>query len=496
MTDDYRNSDDRSTRQPAQKILFGWLLFPTALFPLVALLTYDWRSPITGLASPPMPSSNWIGSLGDGFAYYGYLFFGLAIWIVPVVCLFSGLLLVAGRRIRPNRKWFWFLLFLLCASCLVQVLQEHAPGLKVLLDKDHLNLSNAGGVLGYLLMTRLLCQLLSNFGASIIVGIVMAVSLVAAIGLENLAAFFVALYRWATVKSVNGVREPQPGDDNYDEQQEAYLAALRAKEAAREQARVEKEQARAEKERARQEREAEKERIRQEREDAKERLRQEKEAARLRAAAPVQPVAAAPMAPVPAPTTQPAAPAAAAPEPVADKGPYILPGVNLLSPLKKSTADHSDVGSTSQRLIDTLKLFGVDASLTYTVQGPVVTKYAIMLAPGTRYAAVTNLQDNLKGALHAKSLRIEAPIPGEEAIGIEVPNMKPAGITFREIFESDAWKNAKAELPLLFGKRADGKELVADLATMPHMLVAGATGQGKSVCLNSLISGLLMTRTP
>ena len=65
MTDDYRNSDDRSTRQPAQKILFGWLLFPTALFPLVALLTYDWRSPITGLASPPMPSSNWIGSLGD-----------------------------------------------------------------------------------------------------------------------------------------------------------------------------------------------------------------------------------------------------------------------------------------------------------------------------------------------------------------------------------------------------------------------------------------------
>ena len=495
MTDDYRNSDDRSTRQPAQKILFGWLLFPTALFPLVALLTYDWRSPITGLASPPMPSSNWIGSLGDGFAYYGYLFFGLAIWIVPVVCLFSGILLVAGRRIRPNRKWLWFLLFLLCASCLVQVLQEHAPGLKVLLDKDHLNLSNAGGVLGYLLMTRLLCQLLSNFGASVIVSIVMAVSLVAAIGLENLVAFFVALYRWATVKSVNGVREPQPGDDNYDEQQEAYLAALRAKEAAREQARVEKEQARAEKERARQEREAEKERIRQEREDAKERLRQEKEAARLRAAAPAQP-AAAPMVPAPAPKAQPAAAASAASEPVADKGPYILPPVSLLAPRKASTADHSDVGTTSQRLIDTLKLFGVDATMSYTVQGPVVTKYAIMLAPGTRYATVTGLQDNLKGALHAKSLRIEAPIPGEEAIGIEVPNVKPAGITFREIFESDAWRNAKAELPLLFGKRADGKELVADLATMPHMLVAGATGQGKSVCLNSLISGLLMTRTP
>jgi len=87
-------------------------------------------------------------------------------------------------------------------------------------------------------------------------------------------------------------------------------------------------------------------------------------------------------------------------------------------------------------------------------------------------------------------------IPGEDKIGIEVPNLKPAGISFREIFESDAWRNAHAELPLLFGKRADGRELVADLATMPHMLVAGATGQGKSVCLNSLICGLLMTRTP
>ena len=150
----------------------------------------------------------------------------------------------------------------------------------------------------------------------------------------------------------------------------------------------------------------------------------------------------------------------------------------------------------SERLINTLKIFGIDASLSDTVQGPVVTKYKVALAPGTRYSAVTSLSDNLMGALHAKSLRIEAPIPGEDLVGIEVPNRKAAGISFREIFESEAWRNAKAELPLLFGKDAAGKELVADLASMPHMLVAGATGQGKSVCLNSLINGLLMTRTP
>ena len=130
------------------------------------------------------------------------------------------------------------------------------------------------------------------------------------------------------------------------------------------------------------------------------------------------------------------------------------------------------------------------------MEGPVVTKYALTPEPGTRPEKFTSLQATIMMALKAKSLRIEAPIPGEDKIGIEVPNLKPAGISFREIFESDAWRNAHAELPLLFGKRADGRELVADLATMPHMLVAGATGQGKSVCLNSLICGLLMTRTP
>ena len=128
--------------------------------------------------------------------------------------------------------------------------------------------------------------------------------------------------------------------------------------------------------------------------------------------------------------------------------------------------------------------------------GPVVTKYAVKLAPGTLYNAVSKIYSNLKGALRAKSLRLETPIPGEEEVGIEVPNKNPAGISFREIFESDKWQSSKAELPLLFGKDAAGHELIADLASMPHMLVAGATGQGKSVCLNSLINGLLMTRTP
>ena len=499
MTDRSSITDtDDSASRPSGNHAIAWLLLPLSMFPLVALMTYDWRS--SCLMEPAAPTCNWFGALGDGFAYYGYQLFGLAIWIVPVVCILGAIGIIVSRM-RPGRRTFWFALFLLCASCLMQVAQAHAPGLSALLER--INIANAGGALGYLLMTRLLSPLLSDFGASIVTSIVMVSALIASIGLRNIGRFFVALYRWAMVRQYLPPETRVPAADGQpaDPENDPYLAALRAREEA-------KRQREAEKQRIREEKEAEKEAIRQAKEAAKAARLAEKAALAARAAeppppppAPVAPAAA--PAPVRTPAVRPAVPVPAAPPPVAaeeaepeDKGPYILPSISLLAPLKASAADHSDVGEMSQRLIDTLKLFGVDATMSYTVQGPVVTKYALMLAPGTRYSSVTNLQDNLKGALHAKSLRIEAPIPGEECIGIEVPNKKPAGITFREIFESDAWKNAKAELPLLFGKRADGKELVADLASMPHMLVAGATGQGKSVCLNSLINGLLMTRTP
>ena len=236
-------------------------------------------------------------------------------------------------------------------------------------------------------------------------------------------------------------------------------------------------------------------------EDARRQKEAEKEAARKRKAEEAQrkaaAVAAAPAAHI---NTPPSPPKATKPHPDPQSssapGAYVLPPVDLLDPLKITAADHSDVDSMAETLISTLQLFGVSATLSYTVCGPVVTKYAVKLAPGTLYNAVSKIYSNLKGALRAKSLRLETPIPGEEEVGIEVPNKNPVGISFREIFESDRWKNSKAELPLLFGKDAAGSDLVADLASMPHMLVAGATGQGKSVCLNSLINGLLMTRTP
>ena len=559
------NNFDKDNHEKNIRNYKAWLWFPASLLSIVALLTYD-SNAIETIRTPPLPSSNWIGAVGDAFAHYGYSFLGFAIWSVPVMLISMGVGGVMERRVNRLRRITLHLIILFCLAALVQIAEAR---FFILEDwRRAINFAAPGGALGYIVMNLALVPLLSNFGASIVISLIAAVAIIALIGVGNISAFFVGLFRWAL-----GRREPppEPGTpeaEAYEEKQRQIEAALAAKEEARRQREEEKERIRQEKEQAKAEREAQKaaERAAREAEKAAERERKDAEKAAAEAERNAQleriqtlrdaarreqldQIAAARAAHGEdnKPTTTSFAPApgngAASgthgttattatsddcdtsinqstnlpiqsvnrsigqsvnsieesknrPIEQSDKGPYILPPLSLLAPLKASVADHSDIGATSQRLIDTLKLFGVDATMSYTVQGPVVTKYALMLAPGTRYTAVTNLQDNLKGALHAKSLRIEAPIPGEEAVGIEVPNLKPAGITFREIFESEAWKNSKAELPLLFGKRADGKELVADLASMPHMLVAGATGQGKSVCLNSLISGLLMTRTP
>ena len=495
-------SGDASERTAAS-LLIGWLLFPFALFPLAALVSYDWHA-ITALQSPSAPSSNWLGVMGDAFAYSGYSVFGLAIWAVPFACVIWGFCLVAGRKMRNLRRVMWFFAFMTFASCLIQVAQTHAPGIAAVMQK--LNIPHAGGAIGYIVMTRFLSRLLSDVGSSVVMVIGLLVATVGAIGAHNLISFFTTLFRWALNRPAGQPFEPAP-DDPTGEEAPAYAAARNAREEARRQREEEKAAARAEKLRIKEEKLREKEEARRRKEEERAARIAEKAAEKAAREFELQQAAdhidsdrgAIPSAPATAPqkpAPQKSVDEAAQTDAQQDKGPYLIPPVSLLSPIPRSTADHGNVEELSRRLVDTLKLFGIDAKLSYTIQGPVVTKFALELAPGTRYSVVSSLSKNIMGALHAKSLRIEEPIPGEDRVGIEVPNKKPAGISFREIFESSAWKNSKAHLPLLFGKDAAGNELIADLAKMPHLLVAGATGQGKSVCLNSLICGLLMTKTP
>ena len=469
----------------------GFFLFPIALFPLLALISYRWQA-IEKLNLPPEASSNLIGVVGDAFAYNGYQLIGLALWAVPPLTLFLGLLLVLGHAFRPGRRFLAFLLFLFATTCLLQLLSA-TPSVAALLNALNLG-SNAGGALGYLVMDCGLSRLLSPFGASILMVTLMAFALLAMIGLRTLLA---------TLGNFIGGRPLTPEEQaererKKQEAEERLQAALAAKEAARA------------------EREAEKRRVAEERAAAKAAKEAEKEAARQAAreahAAAVQPP---PPPPPPAPPSVPPAPPTrpdvspqndgAETETQADKGPYVLPSTNLLNPIPTSTADHGNVEAIGSKLIETLKLFDVEATLIDKVQGPVVTQYKLSLAPGTRPEKVEALQSTLMMAMKAKSLRIQAPIPGEDAVGIEMPNKTAAGVSFSELINSDEWKRnttldkrgqAKYNLPLLLGKDAAGHNLISDLATMPHLLVAGATGQGKSVCLNAIINGLLMCRTP
>ncbi len=470
----------------------GWMLLPISLFPFAALITYDWHS-IEQLSIPAAHTSNWIGPIGDIFAYYGYSILGLAIWIIPVYCIIIGCRSVAGEPLKPGIRALWRTSLIISAACLLEIIAPNAPGIEA--AQKSVNIMNPGGIIGYVISTKFLIPLFDYIGAGVLMLIVLIISLGGAIGYKNILSFLGSIFNWivgpsfsnAVNNSANAASHAASAADN----QMGILEKIKiARENAKEAKQKEKEMI-----------QKEKEKIKQDRADREKKLK-DLMATNAADAAKDRKSKLLTVKPSTKATEKTAAPTISnntetqADQTDKDISQYILPDVSLLEPLQKSTADHGNVEMMGKKLVDTLQLFGIDSTLSYTIPGPVVTKYALMLAPGTNYRVIKTIEKNLMGALHAKSLRIETPIPGEECVGVEVPNTKPASVSFREVFESDDWKVNKFELPLLFGKDAAGNNLIGDLAEMPHMLVAGATGQGKSVCLNSLITALLMSRTP
>ena len=492
------NSDTPVPEIDVRRRILGFFLFPVAFFPLLALLSYDWRE-IPVLCIPPLrPTSNLIGIAGDWFAYAGYHVFGLAIWIVPFICIFVGLLLIMGRSLHCGRRMVGITVFMLAFTCLMQ-LTGGTPAVRSILHSLNIE-PNAGGAIGYLVMTRGLTSVLSPFGSGVLMVSLMLFALLWTIGFRTLIRAAGRLLDWCMDRRQLTPEEQAEAERKAREEAEQREAIKLAKEAAKAERKAEKERIAAEKEAARLAKEAE-----------KERLAAERAAARM--GIPQPPPAPVPPPPPVAPAPQPPPPPAARTKtnnvaeedtsaPVAqdaeDKGPYVLPPLSLLNPPVKSTAEHGDVNLMAQKLISTLDQFGIETTLAFTVPGPVVTQYALTPAPTVKVERIPALAGNLQMALEAKSLRIQAPIPGKNAVGIEVPNLKPCGVNFGDIARAETWQNAmrKMQVPLLLGKDAAGNDLVADLAGLPHLLIAGATGQGKSVCLNSIINGFLMSRMP
>jgi len=179
------------------------------------------------------------------------------------------------------------------------------------------------------------------------------------------------------------------------------------------------------------------------------------------------------------------------------RGNYIFPSQNLLQPAPEeeniSAAEHQLIVDS---LIRTLAEFGVTVTASEVHAGPVVTRYEVIPAPGVRVEKIASLDKNIALALKAHSVRILAPVPGKGTVGIEIPNHKPSPVCLRDIIESTSWSQSDAEIPIVLGKEVTGKPLVYDLTKMPHLLIAGSTGSGKTVCINTIITSLLYHASP
>jgi len=180
-------------------------------------------------------------------------------------------------------------------------------------------------------------------------------------------------------------------------------------------------------------------------------------------------------------------------------GNYQLPSHDFLQhpdPNVKPTESKEELMANARLMQQTLAQFDIEVSLGDITKGPTITRYELHPAPGVKLEKITALNNNIAAALKAERIHILAPVPGKSSVGVEVPNAVKTKVIMRDLLESDEWRNSKARIPLALGKDVYGHPIISDLAEMPHLLIAGSTGSGKSVCINAIISSLLYRFSP
>ena len=528
---------------PPPSLLSRWMSLPVFAYSLAALLglvSYEWTD-IASLNSAAT-SANWVGMAGAWNSWLLLLGLGLAAYLMPLFGFAAAALLAMGRRVGWRAAWF--ALFVVASAGLMQFANSFvAP----LLEGGRLNIApNSGGGIGWLVADSSLKIWLGPGGAAAILAVALLLALVMMIGPAAISDYFFTLRNRgieAERQFEEAVAEGESPEEARKRVKEAErqkrlaekLAATEARDAekARQQGIRELEKAAklARKEEERQQRDLEKaeEKARRlaEREArqaaataAKEAARelseneareQADEAARQLAAAAAreqterdaraEAIAAAAANPSkrqpepPAPKTPIASPF------VSDGVDYSLPKPHILAPIPKIAEDagaEAEIAENISIIQNTLNEFGISVEVTGVIRGPAITCYEVKPPPGIKIDRISSYSNDLQMKLEATSLRILSPIPGKSVMGIEVPNKKKRAVLLREIVESGAWQNAMQTmaLPMLLGMNISGEPVIADLAKMPHILVAGATGSGKSVCLNSIMAGFLLSRTP
>jgi DNA segregation ATPase FtsK/SpoIIIE, S-DNA-T family len=461
------------------RFLWGLLLLPLALFLLLGLLSYDPGDLSFFKVPPNRPPENLIGPFGVWVAFGLYLLFGGGAYVAPLWCLAMGICMMLRRGQRAWIRGIWLAVALLSISALLDLGGVYDGSVAAL------NTTDPGGLTGWLVTHGILVRALNKAGTSILLWSLTVLGLLMFVGVGNLARGM--RFVWATLAVLLGRVGERIG--HVEDRQ----------------ARIKHEEERLQKQRKKLERQMRW----QKRLDQIKRVAHRVEPAPSEKSPPEPPPPAPPPseAPAPKPPRKPARQAAEATAPDELDSPavdsirfpgYKLPGLDLLDPLPAhhDKSVRADTAGIMALLESTLAEFGVQAQATNAEIGPVVTRYEMLPAPGVRVERIAGLANNIALALKATSVRVQAPIPGKGVVGIEVPNETSKLVFVREIIESPAWEHSNARLPLVLGKDVSGKEIVADLTKMPHMLIAGATGSGKSVCINSILVGLLMARTP
>ena len=463
---------------PLFKQVIGLLWLSLYVVTLLSLISYNPADVgFNVYPSNPIPT-NFIGYAGAGLACLLYLCFGFAAYLFPILFFVCCLASFLGIEIQWRWKPIWLTLFLLSICCLLHL----QPFGGVHWMQQHVNFDSPGGVIGSAVIRLIVPYALGSVGAAILFSTIFVISTIYLFNINPVTT---------VLNAFSGYREWQ----ERREEERLANAPLEEQLTAR--------QMRLKKEMQELERKAAMEPYVEEEQEEPAPLVEEPVV--VEAPPPPRatirrpdedeptPTAKAPRAPAKKP--EPFVPAAASVLPD-----YMLPSLQLLSaPAGKAR----DAGLSDEQLhqnlaliIETLRRFGVQATPGEITPGATITRYEVYPGEGVRVDKIKSLGRDLSRILRAERINILAPIPGKDTVGIEVPNSNKVAVFLRELLESRDWANTTAKIPIALGKDVYGKTLVADLGAMPHMLIGGTTGSGKSVAINCILMSFLFRFSP
>src|SRR6516162_7847743 len=465
----------QSRKHNAWNEVIGLILLGAGTVLFLALISYTPKDVpawvwFSSISPPNNPAQNFIGPTGAIIAGFMYLTLGAASYLVATVFLGFGGSKLFLPSFRIIRRFPWALVFMVSGASLIN-LQPWV--LKTW--KHDFNIMGPGGWIGHW-FGMLLLNLLGQIGSMIALSVIYIVSLIWLTGIRPI---------YAIKQTIQGCKDFWR--KTLEEHERKRLQAANERE------RLEANQKKIEREIRKHEKELKKKGFLPEESEAESAMRPEPQIIDASAVVPNKSKV------PPAERGQGRDKEGIAPivgKPIEN---YVLPSVELLEPIDlegRKAADPAELKQIQHVLIDTLKQFNIDASPGDITRGPTITRYEVYPARGVRVDKISSLERDLARATRAERINILAPIPGKDTVGIEIANSKKVKVTLREILESDDFAHTKHRIPIVLGKDVYGKIILGDLAQMPHALVAGTTGSGKSVCINAIVASILYRFSP